>query len=207
MGRLSDHVDRRYVIAGVALLGALTCLLGLLLGDGSPGLVYVTMFLFGGMTFPLYSLCLAHANDNTTLSLMEVASGVLMMNGAGAIIGPLLVAFLISYSSQALFMVSGVALSLLVCWTLYRIQDHQADRNHFEPFANVRSTSQEIVEMVDYEEGLEEVHEEVHEEARGEGHHEDHQEDHHEDRQEDRQEDQDKDEGHKGRPDLSAVAG
>jgi MFS family permease len=203
VGRLSDHVDRRYVIAGVALLGVLTCLLGLLLGGGSPGLIYLTMFLFGGMTFPLYSLCLAHANDNTTLSLMEVASGVLMMNSAGAIIGPLLVAFLIGYSSQALFMVSAVALSLLACWTLYRIQNHQADRNHFEPFANVRSTSQEIVEMVDYEEGLGEGLgeglEEEHVEEGGEDYHEGHHEGHHEDRY--------KDEGHKSQSGVSVVAG
>jgi hypothetical protein len=92
---------------------------------------------------------------------MEVASGVLMMNSIGSIIGPLLVAFLIGYSSHALFIVSAVALSLLFCWTLYRIQTHQADRNHFEPFVNVRSSSHEIIEMVDRDEavGYEEFHE------------------------------------------------
>jgi uncharacterized sodium:solute symporter family permease YidK len=85
---------------------------------------------------------------------MEIASGVLMMNGAGSIIGPLLVAFFIGYSSQALFIVSAVALSLLVFWTLYRIRNHEADRSYFEPFANVRSTSHEIIEMVSYDEDV-----------------------------------------------------
>ncbi|MFT4632290.1 MAG: MFS family permease [Candidatus Pseudothioglobus sp.] len=155
VGHLSDRVDRRYVIAGIALLGVFTCLIALFFLSGNPRLVYFTMFLFGGMTFPLYSLCLAHANDNTTLSLMEVASGVLMMNSFGSIIGPLLVAFLIGYNSQALFIVSAVALSLLVCWTLYRIQVHGVDRNHFAPFVNVRNTSHEILEMVDHDVDLE----------------------------------------------------
>jgi MFS family permease len=161
VGHLSDRIDRRYVIAGIAVLGVFTCLFALFLDSTTPWLIYLTMFLFGGTTFPLYSLCLAHANDNTTLSLMEVASGVLMMNSIGSIIGPLLVAFLIGYSSHALFIVSAVALSLLFCWTLYRIQTHQADRNHFEPFVNVRSSSHEIIEMVDRDEavGYEEFHE------------------------------------------------
>ena len=111
-------------------------------------LIYFTMFLFGGMTFPLYSLCLAHANDNTSLSLMEIASGVLMMNSAGSVFGPVIVAFLIGYSSQALFIVSAVALALLMCWTLFRIQFHGVTREHFEPFVGVRNTSLEIVELI-----------------------------------------------------------
>ncbi|NQV63868.1 MAG: MFS transporter [SAR86 cluster bacterium] len=148
VGRLSDRIDRRYVIAGLALLGLLTCLSATVLLSFSPGLIYATMFLFGGMTFPLYSLCLAHANDNTSLSLMEIASGVLMMNSAGSIFGPLIVAFLIGYTNHALFIVSAGALALLVCWTLYRIQFHDVARDHFEPFVAVRNTSLEIVEMI-----------------------------------------------------------
>ena len=148
VGRLSDRIDRRYVIAGLALLGLLTCLSATVLLSFSPGLIYATMFLFGGMTFPLYSLCLAHANDNTSLSLMEIASGVLMMNSAGSIFGPLIVAFLIGYTNHALFIVSAGALALLVCWTLYRIQFHDVARDHFKPFVAVRNTSLEIVEMI-----------------------------------------------------------
>ena len=150
VGRLSDRIDRRYVIAGLAFMGLVTCLLAALFLGWSPSviLIYVTMFLFGGMTFPLYSLCLAHANDNTSLSLMEIASGVLMMNSAGSVFGPVIVAFLIGYSSQALFIVSAVALALLMCWTLFRIQFHGVTREHFEPFVGVRNTSLEIVELI-----------------------------------------------------------
>jgi len=148
VGRLSDRVDRRYVIAGLALLGVLTCLLAAVLLSYSPKAIYATMFIFGGMTFPLYSLCLAHANDNTSLSLMEIASGVLMMNSAGSVFGPLIVAFLIGYTDHALFIVSAMALALLLCWTLYRIQFHEVARDHFEPFVAVRNTSAEIVELI-----------------------------------------------------------
>jgi hypothetical protein len=71
-----------------------------------------------------------------------------MMNSAGSIFGPLIVAFLIGYTNHALFIVSAGALALLVCWTLYRIQFHDVARDHFEPFVAVRNTSLEIVEMI-----------------------------------------------------------
>jgi MFS family permease len=148
VGRLSDRIDRRYVIAGLAMLGVLNCVLAALLVGENSNMIYVSMFFFGGLTFPLYSLCLAHANDNSSLSLMEIASGVLMMNSAGSVIGPIIVAFLIGYTDNALFIVAAVALFLLAAWTLYRIQFHDVQRSHFEPFVAVRNTTHEIVEMV-----------------------------------------------------------
>ncbi|WP_158771927.1 MFS transporter [Paraglaciecola sp. L1A13] len=147
VGRLSDRIDRRYVITGLAVIAVLTSIAAIMLDSRTPEVIYVTMFLLGGLSFPLYSLCLAHANDNTDLSIMEVGSGVLMMNSVGSILGPLIVSFLLGYTHMALFMVSGVALSILACWTLYRIRFHDVAREHYEPFVNMRSTTQEVVEM------------------------------------------------------------
>lgn len=147
VGRLSDRIDRRYVITGLGILGVVTSIAAILLNSNSPSLIYLTMFMFGGLTFPLYSLCLAHANDNTELSLMEVGSGVLMMNSVGSVLGPLLVSTLIAYTHNALFIVSGIALSLLACWTLYRIKFHHVEREFFEPYVVMRNTTHEIVEM------------------------------------------------------------
>ncbi|WP_160182170.1 MFS transporter [Paraglaciecola mesophila] len=147
VGRLSDRIDRRYVITGLAVVAVLTSIGAILLDSRTPEVIYVTMFLLGGLSFPLYSLCLAHANDNTDLSIMEVGSGVLMMNSVGSILGPLIVSFLLGYTHMALFIVSGVALSVLACWTLYRIRFHDVAREHYEPFVSMRSTTQEMVEM------------------------------------------------------------
>ncbi|MCB1644017.1 MAG: MFS transporter, partial [Pseudomonadales bacterium] len=150
-GRLSDRVDRRYVIAGLAATGVGLCLMASVFLSHAPWLLYGVMFLFGGMTFPLYSLCLAHANDNSSLSLMEIASGVLMMNSLGSIIGPLLVAYLLPWSSYALFIVAAAALTLLTLWSLFRIQQHEVAREHFEPFIDVPKTTHEITELVEEE--------------------------------------------------------
>ncbi|MGO4893674.1 MFS transporter [Flavobacterium sp. W21_SRS_FM6] len=151
VGRLSDLIDRRYVITGLAGFGVLASIGAILLNGINPWFIYITMFAFGGLTFPLYSLCLAHANDNTDLSMMEVGSGVLMMNSFGSILGPLLVSILIGYTHHALFIVSAIVLSLLAAWTLYRIKFHDVARDHYEPFVAMRNTTQEIVEV-----GLEE---------------------------------------------------
>ena len=44
--------------------------------------------IFGGLTFSLYSLFIAHANDFLTPSQMvAMSSGLLMVNGAGAVVG------------------------------------------------------------------------------------------------------------------------
>lgn len=147
VGRLSDRIDRRLVITGLAVLAVCTSVVAILLDSRSPEFIYLTMFVLGGLTFPLYSLCLAHANDNTDLSIMEVGSGVLMMNSFGSILGPLIVSFLLAYTHHALFIVSGVALSVLACWTLYRIRFHDVARDHYAPFVNIRNTTQEIVEV------------------------------------------------------------
>ncbi|MDP5032841.1 MAG: MFS transporter [Paraglaciecola sp.] len=151
VGRLSDLIDRRYVITGLAGFGVIASIGAILLYGINPWFIYITMFAFGGLTFPLYSLCLAHANDNTDLSMMEVGSGVLMMNSFGSILGPLLVSILIGYTHHALFIVSAIVLSLLAAWTLYRIKFHDVARDHYEPFVAMRNTTQEIVEV-----GLEE---------------------------------------------------
>jgi len=104
VGRLSDRFDRRMVILGVAIAAAL--MLGLAWQFGSLNLIIllVCMFLFGGLLFPMYSLCIAHANDFLTPSQMvAVASGLVMVSGAGAVTGSPLAALALEYFGSASF--------------------------------------------------------------------------------------------------------
>src|SRR3546814_9833575 len=53
------------------------------------------MFLLGGMSLPMYSLCIAHTNDYLTPKQMVAASGTLMLvGGTGAVLGPVAVSLL-----------------------------------------------------------------------------------------------------------------
>lgn len=98
VGRLSDRFDRRVVILSVSAMAAGTLLVAWQLGVGHLALLLICMAVFGGFLFPMYSLCIAHANDFLTPSQMvAVASGLVMVNGAGAVIGSPLAALSLEY--------------------------------------------------------------------------------------------------------------
>jgi len=95
LGRLSDRVDRRKVMLGAAL-GAAACGVALtLLPRAHLGWWLGATALWGAMSFPLYTLAVAHANDCAAPQrFVEVASGLLLLLGLGAITGPILAGIL-----------------------------------------------------------------------------------------------------------------
>lgn len=97
LGRASDRMDRRYVmvLAGLVGVGCAAAYRFVPGADTAPG-VFVTVFVLGAILFPIYSLVVAHANDYAEPSdFVEISSGLLIVNGAGAMIGPVLSGFLI----------------------------------------------------------------------------------------------------------------
>ncbi len=52
VGRLSDIFDRRVIITVVTLLAALAALIGALVGEHSTPILLLSVFLFGGLSFP-----------------------------------------------------------------------------------------------------------------------------------------------------------
>src|SRR5690606_6230087 len=88
LGILSDRFDRRRVIVfafgGTLLAGLSTALLD------EPSLpLFVFGALFGGLSFALYPLCVAHANDHLSPDQRVPASGGLVLTySAGAAAGP-----------------------------------------------------------------------------------------------------------------------
>lgn len=144
-GKLSDKVDRRWVILGLSMIAAGVCMSSMLFATPDPRLTYLFMFLYGGSTFPLYALCLAHANDNTELSLMEVGSVILLVNSAGAVLGPIVVSQVMTHYSGGLFAFSAVVLIVFCFWCAWRLQVHRTNRNYFERFQNLPKTSQTVL--------------------------------------------------------------
>lgn len=90
MGRLSDRMDRRLVILGLALAAG-GASLALPWDDGAPlWRALVAAALLGGAAMPIYSICVAYTNDYLDPSEMVGASSALyMVYGVGAILGPL----------------------------------------------------------------------------------------------------------------------
>lgn len=88
IGWLSDRMDRRILILGVAALGGVSAVIGVLLGQIYPVLLGAS-FMIGGLSNPLYALLIAYTNDMIDHEDMAAASGgLIFLNGLGAILGP-----------------------------------------------------------------------------------------------------------------------
>ncbi len=126
-GRISDRVDRRIVL--IVLL-ALAALVGLALAflPIAGGLWIPLAVLFGVTTLPTYAIAAAHAYDHAPPGgYVATAAGLLLANGVGAIVGPILAAGLMENTSTAmLFLFTAFAQSGLAFFALARMKTRAA---------------------------------------------------------------------------------
>ena len=91
IGWLSDRFDRRRVMTAVTFAAAASALAAWSFSALSWPAFLVFVFLFGGTSLPLYSLCLAHISDFLEPEQIVSASAtVVLVGGVGLCIGPLL---------------------------------------------------------------------------------------------------------------------
>ncbi|MCP4326844.1 MAG: MFS transporter [Alphaproteobacteria bacterium] len=123
IGRLSDQFDRRIVLTVATFLAAAAALgaMALAARDGLP--FFTLVFLFGGMSLPMYSLCIAHTNDYLDAKQIVAASGSLVLvTGAGAVLGPLTVSAMMSVAGAPAFLWSIAVVHVLIgLFALYRM--------------------------------------------------------------------------------------
>jgi len=160
IGRFSDLVDRRLVISALSGAASLVTLMTIVLGLESPSAFFIVMFLFGGATFPLYSISLAHANDNSTLSPIETGSVILLTYSIGAVIGPVLISATLALSNLGLYFITTLILAPFSAWTFIRSLAIPATQAHFTPYQDVPVTTQEVI-LLSTDEDLDEVLDDV----------------------------------------------
>jgi MFS family permease len=115
IGRLSDMIDRRLVLALVSCLGAAVSALIALTAGGAGNYLLPLGFVLGASIFPLYSICVAHTNDLMHGDDLIAASGGLLLSfGLGALLGPYAASWAIEFLGPiALFAhIAAVAASL-----------------------------------------------------------------------------------------------
>jgi MFS family permease len=138
VGRLSDRVA-----VGVAVSVG-----GWLLSAESSYALFGAMFLVGACSMPIYALCIATACDNTDMPLMQIGSSILIMNSIGSIIGPLIVAPLMtSQGGSAFFLYVAVCFGLAVLWTAYRIVRVDRPQTYEYTFEALPKTTPVILEL------------------------------------------------------------
>jgi MFS family permease len=123
IGALSDRFDRRKVLTLVMILTSVTALICIPAEQVSIPVLFLAIALFGGLAFPLYSVCIAYTNDHLKPNQMIAASGALVLvSGLGAIAGPILVAMIMdAYGNQAMFWSIAAVHALTGVFAIYRM--------------------------------------------------------------------------------------
>ena len=123
LGWLSDRIDRRYVLASISVAAGAVGLLVYLIMPGLGKLPLLAAgFAWGALAFPVYSISAAHANDRATPeTYIMMSSGLLLMYGLGAVIGPIAAsAFMAWLSERALFLFAALAHLSLATYVVLR---------------------------------------------------------------------------------------
>lgn len=123
LGRLSDHVDRRYVMALISFGSMAIAILIWALADRlSPLAIVLLCGAWGAMSFPLNSVSVAHANDNAAENeYVMLSSGLLLMYGIGAIAGPFLASATMSVTGpRGLYSFTALIHAALLLYILNR---------------------------------------------------------------------------------------
>lgn len=146
LGRISDRVDRRKVIAVVAILmSAASIGVALLTMNGvavpvsaaarAAGVLpsielpvnfgfLVVVVAFGGMMFSIYPLAMSHANDMIDPGDFVAASGgLILFYSLGAVVGPIAASILMEIvGAQGLFFYMAAAGLLLAMFSVHRLR-------------------------------------------------------------------------------------
>jgi len=118
VGQLSDRHDRRQVLAAVSAAAALVAIAGFYLAQTSEAALIAIGIVYGGLTFTIYGLSVAHVNDLIDRSrVLQATGGLLLLYGIGATVGPTLAGALMDLTTPGslLLYFAVVLISLALC--------------------------------------------------------------------------------------------
>lgn len=152
IGRLSDKLDRRTVILGVTIVVALLALMVVWALGQATIVLFIAAAIYGSFAYTLYPLGSAQFNDLADSSIrVQVAAGVMMAYGVGAIIGPAISAQFMGYMGpEGLFYYIAILTSCLTVFTLLRkikrapTQSNMDKKSVFLPISGISFASRQL---------------------------------------------------------------
>jgi MFS family permease len=150
VGHLSDRIDRRTVLTMVSLATAVACIGIVVVSRWYVNWIYLAGVVYGGLSFTVYSLCAAHANDFAPADKhVQTASGLLTAYGLGAFLGPIVAGgFMARVGPEGLFIMSALVSAFLGGFAIYRMRRRVAprkeDQSRIIPMPGGQFTSGEI---------------------------------------------------------------
>jgi MFS family permease len=127
-GRVSDRMDRRFVLAGASALCAAVSLAIFIVKPVDGTAVMVATGIYGGLAYTLYSIASAHANDHAKDgNFVSISGGMLLLYGVGTMAGPLVASALMQwFGGAAIFLATALFQGLVVATVLWRISARAA---------------------------------------------------------------------------------
>jgi len=141
IGRLSDKIDRRFVLVALNSAAVLVCVMVSLLGPDQPALILLAGFVFGSVIFPTYALAVAHTFDHAEADQhVTLASGLLLAFALGSATGPLVASVAVDQlGGIGLFAYAAFVQALMVVFMGVRIAQRTAiadeDKEDFTLYA------------------------------------------------------------------------
>ncbi|MCB1419566.1 MAG: MFS transporter [Notoacmeibacter sp.] len=128
IGRMSDRMDRRLVMAMAGAFGTVLCLAVTFLNPAEPATIFASTFLLGIVLFPIYSLGNAHANDLAAPEdFVKISGGLLIIYGLGNMAGPLIGGQVIDLVGRSgVFAAMGVAFAVYGAYAFWRTLRREA---------------------------------------------------------------------------------
>ena len=137
LGRLSDRMDRRFIIAFVCIAAAAIAIALATFGGAHRWTVLPLIGLFGTVALPLYGLSVAHANDRIPRTeFVETSATLLLINSLASVLGPTVAALVMGrFGTQALFFYTAAIHVAMAAFTILRMGLRDAPSNlHHDRF-------------------------------------------------------------------------
>ena len=152
VGILSDRMDRRKVLVGVAAIAVMADAAFIVLSPESRWANLVLAGVFGGSIFAMYPIIIAHANDHSDGNYIQTSGGLLLVFGIGSIAGPLIAGWSMSeFGVAGLFMTTATAHFLIIVQAIWRISKRagpaQSEKRDFKAGPLARGATPQTIAM------------------------------------------------------------
>lgn len=150
IGHRSDLHDRRVVLMLVSFIACVLACVTYFIPPAHKLAFFTMALLYGGFSFSLYSISVAHTQDLIETELvMEATRTLLLFNGIGAATGPVIAGIVMHLAgSGALMLFFSIMLGLLGIFAVYRrAVTEPIPPEEQEAFIPMARTSPEIVDL------------------------------------------------------------
>ena len=157
IGYLSDHMDRRLVIVGIAVLAIASDALFILSAPDQTMAAIIHACIFGSAIYTFYPVLVAHANDHADASdSMQTSGGLLLLFGIGSMVGPMVGGLLMTLTgASGLFASTGLAHIAILLFGLWRLTQRSGldteEKGQFVPIAPMRTRTPQTIVFADSE--------------------------------------------------------